>query len=99
MWTLTLHTVTYRNENQLLANPLTFLALPLGIAIAFGSGRALRFARQIFYVLAATSIALVLLKALPAFNQDTLLPMTLLLPINLGYALAHRALLAKPAAA
>src|SRR4029078_12567705 len=42
MWMLTEHTVTYRNENQLLANPLTLLALPLGLAILARHSRAAR---------------------------------------------------------
>lgn len=92
MWTLTEHTVTYRNENQLLANPLTFLLLPLGVAVAFGSRRALTASRCISYALAGTSLALFALKLLPSFDQDTLLPMALIAPVNLGYALAHYAL-------
>jgi len=89
MWTLTEHVVTYRNENQLLANPLTLLLLPFGIAIAFGSRFALRAARLTFYLLAAGSLALLALKLLPNFDQDTLLPMTLLGPANVGTAFAH----------
>jgi hypothetical protein len=92
MWTLTEHAVTYRNENQLLANPLTFLLLPLGIGMLFDSQRALRASRVLFYILAASSLLLLVLKLLPNFDQDTILPMTLLLPANLGGALAHRAL-------
>jgi hypothetical protein len=92
MWTLTEHTVTYHNENQLLANPITLTLLPIGVAMAFGSRRALALARLAFYALAFSSLALLVLKLLPNFDQDTLLPMTLLLPANLGAALAHRAL-------
>jgi hypothetical protein len=92
MWTLTEHSVTYRNENQLLANPLTLLLVPLGIGIALNSARAMRWARTVFYVLGAMSVFLLLLKLMPSFDQDTLLPLTLLLPANLGAALAHRAL-------
>ncbi len=99
MWTLTEHVVTYRNENQFLANPLTLLWLPLGFGIAFGSLRALRLARWSSYALAALSLLLLVLKLLPSFDQDTLLTMTLLLPLNLGAALAHRALVRMPAAA
>ncbi|HEX7481124.1 MAG TPA: hypothetical protein VF331_25190, partial [Polyangiales bacterium] len=99
MWTLTEHTVTYHNENQLLANPLTFLMLPLGVAIAFGSRRALWLCRYVFYALAASSCTLLVLKLLPSFDQDTLLPMTLILPANVGYALAHRALALQPSVA
>lgn len=92
MWAFTEHKVTFRNENQLLANPLTLLWLPLGIAIAFGSTRALTWTRYVFYALAGMSLLLLVLKLLPTFDQDTLLPMTLLLPLNLGGALAHRTL-------
>jgi hypothetical protein len=89
MWTLTEHVVTYRNENQFLANPLTLLLVPFGIGVAFGSPRLLRATRLTFYVLAGSSLALLALKVLPNFDQDTLLPMTLLLPANVGCALAH----------
>ena len=33
MWAFTEHTVTYRNENLLLSNPLTFLLFPLGLGM------------------------------------------------------------------
>ena len=92
MWVLTEHVVTYHNENQWLANPLTFCLLPLGVAIAFGSPRALRGARYICYVLAAMTCALYVLKLLPSFDQVTTLPMALITPVNLLYALAHHAL-------
>jgi len=99
MWQFTEHLVTYRNENQFLANPLTLLLLPLGIAIIFGSKRGLTLARYVFYALAALSLLLCVLKLLPNFDQDTLLTMTLLLPLNVGGALAHHALVRVPAPA
>lgn len=99
MWQFTEHLVTYRNENQLLANPLTLLLLPLGVAIIFGSTRGLSLARYVFYALAALSLALCLLKLLPNFDQDTLLTMTLLVPLNLGGAFAHHALVRVASAA
>ena len=99
MWTFTEHLVTYRNENLLLSNPLTMLLFPLGIAIMFDSARALRWSRVTCYVLAGSSLLLVVLKLLPSFNQDTLMPMALFLPANLGYALAHRTLAQRSSAA
>lgn len=99
MWAFTEHTVTYRNENQLLANPLTLLWLPLGIGIVFGSAHALRLARWTFYALALCSLALCALKLLPSFDQDTLLTTTLLLPLNVGGALGHFMLVREPRAA
>ena len=89
MWAFTEHVVTYRNENQWLANPITFLALPIGIGIALGSPRMLKAGRYAFYTLAAMTITLVVLKLLPAFDQDTRLTLALLGPLNLGGALAH----------
>jgi hypothetical protein len=92
MWMLTEHTVTYRNENQLLANPCTLLALPLGIAIIAGSSRAVWLSRWVFAALAAMSLGLCCMKLLPGFDQDTLITMTLLVPINVGGMWAYRVL-------
>jgi hypothetical protein len=85
--------VTHYNENLLLTNPLTFSALPLGLMAAAGSERGLRWVGLIWIVLGASTLLLMLLKVLPAFDQDTSLPMTLIAPINLGCALAHLMLL------
>ncbi|RMG19417.1 MAG: DUF4105 domain-containing protein, partial [Deltaproteobacteria bacterium] len=78
MWTFTEHTVTWRNENLFFANPLTAAAIVLGPAIAWGSPRAARWMRLLWTVLCVTSAAGVLVKVLPWFDQDNLLPMTLL---------------------
>jgi hypothetical protein len=96
MWTLTEHTVTYRNENQWLANPLTLLLWPLGVAIAAGRHSALRRAREVFYTLGTLSLLLCCAKLLPSFDQDTSLPMAMILPLTLGGVGAHW-LLARPA--
>ena len=98
MWAFTEHTVTYRNENLFLSNPLTFALCPLGVAMLFGSTRATRWARAICYLLAASSLLLLPLKLLPGFVQDVSFPMSVLLPANLGFALAHRILLARSVA-
>lgn len=79
--------VTHYDENLFLVNPFTFAALPLGIAIALGSERALAWMRSAWFLLTASSIALVVLKLLPAFDQDTTLPFALALPVNFGFAL------------
>ena len=99
MWAFTEHTVTYRNENLLLSNPLTVALVPLGIGMLFNMPRAFRWARLICYTLAASSVLLLLLKLLPMFNQDTSLPMSVLLPANLGFALAQRNLVKRMASA
>ncbi|MFW5878528.1 MAG: hypothetical protein ACOCVR_01805 [Myxococcota bacterium] len=90
MWTITEHTVTYRNENILLAGPLTFMALPLGIALIAGSRRAAEWLWSLWLVMAAGSLLALLLKALPWFDQDNWMLIALVLPLNLGLALAFR---------
>lgn len=95
MWAFTEHTITYRNENLYLSNPLTFALFPLGIAMLLGSQRATDWARGISYLLFASSLLLLALKLMPSFDQDVSLPMSVLLPANLGFALAHRMLAAR----
>jgi hypothetical protein len=86
MWAITEHTVTWRNENLLLASPVTFAALPLGIAVAAGSERAHRWLMGCWWVLAGTSVLAVALKILPLFSQGNGIPLALLVPMNLGFA-------------
>ncbi len=88
MWQFTEHTVTWRNENLLLANPLTLLALPLGLALAFRRRWAGHLLRSVWAFLAGTSVLAVLLKLLPMFDQDNWRLIALLLPVNLGMAAA-----------
>ncbi len=86
MWLGTDHTVTYRNENLFLANPLTLLALPLGIQVMRGSERARERLRKLWWVLAGLGVLGLALKALPPFDQDNWRLIALLLPISLGMA-------------
>jgi hypothetical protein len=83
--------VTHHNENLFIANPLTLLMFPLGCWMAFGSKRAQRWAGTLWLVLGASTLLLLVLKALPMFDQDNHL-------INVGCALAHYGLLKKPRA-
>jgi hypothetical protein len=86
MWTITDHTVTYRNENIFLANPLTLLALPLGLMLTWGSKLARSWLRVIWLVLAASGVLGLVLKVIPVFNQDNWRLIALILPISLGFA-------------
>ncbi len=88
MWTFTDHTVTWRNENLLLASPVTFFALPFGLAVAFGRRWAGHALRSTWLLLAGTSVLGVLLKLLPMFDQDNWRLIALLLPVNLAMAAA-----------
>lgn len=86
MWLFTDHTVTYRNENLFLANPLTVLAIPLGIQLMLGSRKAPERMRRLWWVLAGLGVLGLVLKVLPPFDQDNWRLIALILPISLGMA-------------
>ncbi len=88
MWMFTEHTVTWRNENLLLASPITLFAVPFGLAVAFGRRWAGHALRSTWLLLAGTSVLSVLLKVLPMFDQDNWRLIALLLPVNLAMAAA-----------
>jgi hypothetical protein len=91
--------VTHYNENLFIANPLTFALFPLGFWMACGSERAQRWAGNLAIALGGLTLLAIVLKVLPAFDQDTHLPLALIAPINFGAALAHLALRKQPVAA
>jgi len=77
------HVVTWHNENLFLANPMTFLLIPLGIGMLLKRSWALRFTPKLIYLLTALALILLPLKLLPAFDQDNLLSIVLILPVLL----------------
>ncbi|AGC46474.1 hypothetical protein MYSTI_05193 [Myxococcus stipitatus DSM 14675] len=81
------HTVTYRNENLFLANPLTLMAVPWGLSLMRGKNPKTR-ARlfKLWGVLAALGGLGVVLKVLPPFDQDNWRLIALILPISVGMA-------------
>jgi hypothetical protein len=80
------HVATHGNENLFLANPLTLLALPLGIATAAGRARAQVLLKWLWRIHLALAVILLMLKAVPAFDQQNWLSISLLLPMYLGLA-------------
>ena len=86
MWLFTDHTVTYRNENLFLANPLMLLLVPLGIMLAWGSAKARPRLRTVWRVLEAAAALGLVLKVIPVFNQDNWRLIALILPITLGFS-------------
>lgn len=90
MWVGTEWAVTYDNANQLLANPVTLAAFPLGIALAFGSGRAERWLRHCWRLLTATSALACALALLFLTDQANGAVIALLLPLNAGFARSLR---------
>ena len=89
LFLLTEWEVTHFNESLFFANPLSVLGFFLGPAVAFGSRRALRLLALASFALGASTLLFVVLKALPAFDQHTGLPLALYAPINFGFAAAH----------
>jgi hypothetical protein len=86
MWLFTDHTVTYRNENLFLANPLMLLLVPLGIMLAWGSAKARPRLRTVWRVLETLGALGLVLKIIPMFNQDNWRLIAFILPITLGFA-------------
>ena len=86
MWLGTDHTVTYRNENLFLANPLTVLALPLGLQLMAGSVKAPARLAWLWRALGALGLLGLVLKVLPLFDQDNWRLIALLLPMSVGMA-------------
>jgi len=80
------HTLAWYNENLLLANPFTFLIIPASIALLFNKTKARKWLACLWLIQAAGGLLAVLLKVFPAFDQDNLLVMAFMLPINLGMA-------------
>lgn len=86
MWLGTDHTVTYRNENLFLANPLTLLAVSYGVRTMFGSQQVRLRLKWLWALLAASGALGVALKVLPPFDQDNWRLIALILPISVGMA-------------
>jgi hypothetical protein len=88
LWGFTDHWVTYRNENVMQFN---LFALPLVVLLPLAlrrGGKSARAARRASVVVAAVSLAGLLLKILPVFYQVNLEIIALILPVNLAFAAA-----------
>jgi len=75
------HIVTYWNENLFLSNPLTVLLIIPGVKILFGKIIASKRVLWLSIILSGLSLLLIILKILPAFDQDNLLSICIILPV------------------
>ncbi len=82
------HTVTFHNENLFLSNPITFLYLPLGVALVLGKKFSHRWLSLLSYLLAGSGLLLLILKIFPPFDQQNWLSIALILPVSLCLAIA-----------
>lgn len=80
------HAVTYFNENLFLANPITLLLFPFGIAAAAGSRISVRIVKWIWLLQGCLAVLLLILKIFPPFSQQNWITLSLLLPIYAGFA-------------
>jgi hypothetical protein len=82
------HVITYHNENLFLANPVTFLLIPIGIMLSLNWRKALKWLKWIWILHIVLMLLLIFLKLLPAFDQDNGLVFALIIPLYLlnGYA-------------
>lgn len=81
------HTVSYYNENLLLANPLTILFIPLGVLISRNEQHWAKWLRRLWYLHALGVVLAIALKALPAFDQNNWLVLAFFAPVSIGTGL------------
>ena len=86
------HWVTYRNENVLQIGPLALVVAGLLPGAVLGRPAALRAARAFATIIAALSVAGLLLQVIPGLDQANGEIIALALPANAGLALALRLL-------
>ena len=82
------HTVTYHNENLLLANPFTFLFILFGIGILINNKFSLKWAPILWYFICGLNIILLILKIFPYFDQQNWLSISMISPLNFAMALS-----------
>ncbi len=82
------HEVTFGNENLLLANPVHWLAVPIGWKYIRRPGSISSVHVKIWGLLAALNGCALGVKVLPQFQQNNFEMIALLLPINAAMALA-----------
>ena len=86
LWVFTDHMVTYRNENLLQANPLSWLLLAALIATALGSAWGRRAAAGVSLVIAGLATIGFLMQVLPGVDQVNGEMIALLLPPHTAIA-------------
>lgn len=89
-WLLTEYPFAPHNENLFVLNPLLLFAVPLGVNYALGVPRSARWLGWLLDLCAIGSVACVVLKATPDFDQSNLRILFLATPTMVSLALAHR---------
>jgi hypothetical protein len=92
LWTMTNHSIAYRNENLLQLSPLALPLVLLVPALAYGARWAARPARLLATVVAALSVLGFVMQVLPWLDQRNAQILALALPVNLALAWTVRML-------
>jgi hypothetical protein len=86
------HTVTYYNENLIFINPLTFMFIITGVAIARNKNWGWIWSDRLWWIHMFLLIAAIALKLLPSFDQDNLLIISFAAPLFVFNLIASRLL-------
>jgi hypothetical protein len=92
LWTMTNHSIAYRNENLLQLSPLALPLVLLVPALAYGARWAARPARLLATAVAALSVLGFVMQVLPWLDQRNAQILALALPVNLALAWTVRML-------
>lgn len=92
LWTMTNHSIAYRNENLLQLSPLALPLVLLVPCLAYGARWAARPARLLTTTVAVLSLLGFVLQVLPGLDQRNAQMIALALPINVALALVVRVL-------
>jgi hypothetical protein len=99
LWTMTNHSIAYRNENLLQLSPLALPMVLLVPCVAYGARWAARPARLLATLVAALSVLGFVLQVLPWLDQRNAQILALAMPINLAVAWTVRMLVDRAPAA
>ncbi|MFN0061346.1 MAG: DUF4105 domain-containing protein [Myxococcaceae bacterium] len=81
-WLFTEHTITWRNENLFLVNPIYLALIPLGFRFAKRDDRRRQQPARLWLLLAGVGVLGIALKVLPQFDQRNAELVALLLPVS-----------------
>ena len=86
LWAFTDHVVAHGNLNLLLVNPITVVALPLGLALAVGKLGTLLWLERLWVLHLVTAALAVMIFLIPGVGQNAALALCLFVPSLFGFA-------------
>jgi hypothetical protein len=80
------HVIAYYNENLFLTNPVSAIIPFVAVAYLINKKWSERWLRNLWYIHLGLGILLIILKIIPAFDQDNSLAMATLMPLYMAFA-------------